>query len=321
MEVTTDSYEKHVYGHVISTIPLPVLRSIDLKKANLSLMHANAIRQLNYGPAIKIGMQFRTAWWTKANDKDGQSLNIVGGQSYTDSPLRTVVYPSFGDVKAGKTTTLIASYCWTEDAERLAALINSEPNALTETVLRELAGIHNVTIDFLRGQLIDAFSWSWSLDPYTMGANAFFGPGKFGDAYTSLTIPAAKGRLHFAGEAISVRHAWVEGALDSAWRAVFELLLEEGFTDDQRKKFFTNWGYNAEWLDVKVQTPPEDKPLPPGPVRGKPFPMPVPGMPDAAKGKPIDLQKILESSLLLSHRARWEQRNDITRMNSSSLAR
>ncbi len=169
MEVTTDNYEKHTFGHVISTIPLPVLRSIDLTKANLSLMQANAIRQLNYGPSVKIGMQFRTAWWTTANDKDGRPLNIIGGQTYTDCPLRTVVYPSFGDVKAGKTTTLIASYCWTEDSERLAALINSDANLLSEMVLRELAAIHNVTIDFLRGQLIDTYSWSWSLDPFTMG--------------------------------------------------------------------------------------------------------------------------------------------------------
>ena len=54
---------------------------------------------------------------------------------------------------------------------------------------------------------------------FSVGAFAFFGPGNFGNAYTSLTLPAADGRLHFAGEAISVRHAWVEGALDSAWRA------------------------------------------------------------------------------------------------------
>lgn len=318
MEVTTDNYEKHEFGHVISTIPLPVLRSIDLKKANLNLMQANAIRQLNYGPSVKIGMQFRTAWWTTANDKDGQPLNIIGGQTYTDCPLRTVVYPSFGDVKAGKTTTLIASYCWTEDAERLAALINSDSNLLSELVLRELAGIHNVTVDFLRGQLIDTFSWSWSLDPNTMGAFAFFGPGKFGNVYASMNGPAAKGRLHFAGEAISVRHAWVEGALDSAWRAVFELLLEDGFTDAQRKTFFLNWGYNAEWLNVQEaitvpgrsrKAPDTDMPLPSGPfepVRGEPFPMPVPGMPVPEEGKTIDVTEILKSSLFVSHRLRWE---------------
>src|ERR1700761_1965300 len=57
-----------------------------------------------------------------------------------------------------------------------------------------------------------------------LGAFAFFGPGKFESLFRSLNGPAADGLLHFAGEAQSVRHAWVEGALDSAWRAVAELL-------------------------------------------------------------------------------------------------
>ena len=39
------------------------------------------------------------------------------------------------------------------------------------------------------------------------GAFAFFGPGEFEDLYTSLNFPAAKNHLHFAGEALSTRHA------------------------------------------------------------------------------------------------------------------
>ncbi|KIK68736.1 hypothetical protein GYMLUDRAFT_256401 [Collybiopsis luxurians FD-317 M1] len=283
MSVTTDLYEEHRFSHVISTIPLPVMRTIELSEAGLSVMQANALRTLNYGPSIKIGMQFRTAWWTTGNDKDGSPLNIIGGQTYTDSPLRTVVYPSFGNVKAGKTTTLIASYCWTEDSERLAALITSDKKVLEEMVLRELMKLHNVTIEFLRGQLIDTFAWSWSQDPYSMGAFAFFGPGKFGSLYTSLTNPAADGRLHFASEALSVRHAWVEGALDSAWRAVYELLLEPGFQPYQAK-FFQNWGLNAEWFNAPI---PDGKPTT-GAPRG-------PGEPDQGP----DLDKILKSSLLI----------------------
>lgn len=169
VEVTTDGYRKHTYSHVISTLPLPVLRSINLDHAGLTPMQSNAIRQLRYGPSVKVGMQFRTAWWTTANDKDGRPLSIIGGQTYTDSPLRTVVYPSFGNVEAGRTTTLIASYCWTDDAERLAALITTEKDVLQRLVLRELAKIHNVTIEFLREQLIETFSWSWSIDPFAMG--------------------------------------------------------------------------------------------------------------------------------------------------------
>ena len=64
-----------------------------------------------------------------------------------------------------------------------------------------------------------------------------------------MTVPAANGRLHFAGEALSVRHAWIEGALDSAWRAIYAILLDrERFTDKQRKAFFERWGTNPEWI-------------------------------------------------------------------------
>ncbi|KIK36101.1 hypothetical protein CY34DRAFT_16609 [Suillus luteus UH-Slu-Lm8-n1] len=177
---------------------------------------SNALRTLNYGPgpSVKIGMQFRTAWWMTGKDLSGNPVNIVGGQTYTDRPLRTVVYPSFGSVQAGTTTTLIASYCWTEDATRLGALIGKDDATLVQLVLKELADLHNVDINDLRNQLIEYKGWSWSHDPYTMGAFAFFGPGKFGDLYTSLNNPAAGGYLHFGGKAISVRHVWVEGVLD-----------------------------------------------------------------------------------------------------------
>ncbi|KAH7332676.1 flavin-containing amine oxidoreductase-domain containing protein [Rhizoctonia solani] len=249
MQVVANNTDQYEFSHVISTIPLPVLRVMDLSKAELAPLQSNAIRELNYGPSIKIGLQFRSAWWTTGRDRNNRPLNIVGGQTYTDRPLRTVVYPSFGNIQAGETTTLIASYCWTEDAERLGALIDKDDETLKTIVLKELAEIHNVSQEFLRGQLIGYHAWSWSHDPYTMGAFAFFGPSKFGSLYKSLTIPAAKGRLHFAGEAVSVRHAWVEGALDSAWRAVSELLVFPGY-QQYKEKFYKNWGINEEWIDT-----------------------------------------------------------------------
>lgn len=247
MDVVTNNKDHHAFSHVISTIPLPVLRTIDLSNAGLSPMQSNALRTLNYGPSVKIGMQFRTAWWTTGKDLNGNPLNIVGGQTYTDRPLRTVVYPSFGSVQAGTTTTLIASYCWTEDATRLGSLIGKDDATLVQLVLKELADLHNVDANDLFDQLIEYKGWSWSHDPYTMGAFAFFGPGKFGNLYTSLNNPAAGGYLHFGGEAISVRHAWVEGALDSAWRAVHEMLVFPAF-QSYREQFFANWGVNPEWV-------------------------------------------------------------------------
>jgi hypothetical protein len=101
----------------------------------------------------------------------------------------------------------------------------------------------------IRIQWVSTFDFTSSAISQSIyqGAFAFFGPGKFGNLYTSLNHPAAKGYLHFAGEAISVRHAWVEGALDSAWRAVYEMLLFPAFQSYQAK-FFANWGENPEWI-------------------------------------------------------------------------
>jgi len=93
--------------------------------------------------------------------------------------------------------------------------------------------------------------------------------------YTSLNRPAANNKLHFAGEALSIRHAcvdllkslggsltswfqirWVVGALDSAWRAVYNYL----FLSDPSKiaKFFELWGTNAEWFEEPETFVPHD---------------------------------------------------------------
>ncbi|KAG1869404.1 hypothetical protein DFJ58DRAFT_855718 [Suillus subalutaceus] len=236
------------YSHVISTIPLSGLRMIELGGAGLNLRQKNALRKLQYGPSIKVGMRFRSAWWTELFD-------IIGGQSSTDLPIRTIVYPSYGAESSTPSMVLIASYCWSNDAERLGALINTSKieyeEQLKELVLRNLAEVHNVDYSFLLDQYVDMHAWDWSDDPL-MGANAFFGPGDFQALYTSLTVPNANKRLHFAGEAISTRHTgnvtcrWVVGALDSAWRAVYEYLLASG-QHDKIQRFFDLWGKNEEW--------------------------------------------------------------------------
>nr|QAA96039.1 L-amino acid oxidase 4 [synthetic construct] len=243
--------QKRKYSHVISTLPLPVLRTVDLKNSKLDIVQSNALRKLQYGPSIKIGILFKEPWWTTGQDKNGEKFDLVGGQSYTDLPIRTVVYPSYGVNTNAPSNTLIASYCWTNDAERMGSLIGTGKKTYEEQlehlVLSNLAAVHNTDYQYLKDRLVDVHSWDWNHNPLTMGAFAFFGPGDFQDLYTSLNRPAANGKLHFAGEALSVRHAWVVGALDSAWRAVYNYL----YVTDPAKlpKFFELWGKNAEWFE------------------------------------------------------------------------
>ncbi|KIJ70595.1 hypothetical protein HYDPIDRAFT_164579 [Hydnomerulius pinastri MD-312] len=247
--IAVEGGKERVYSHVISTLPLSVLRTIDMSDIEMTVMQKTALRQLQYGPSIKVGIRFATPWWTT-------KLGIVGGQSFTDLPVRTIVYPSYGIDSNTPSTVLIASYCWTNDAERMGALINSgSEERLKDIVLRNLAEVHGpeITYAFLKDQYRDMHAWDWNHDPLTIGAFAFFGPGDFQDLYTSLTAPAADNRFHFAGEAMSTRHAWVVGALDSAWRAVYEYLI----TTNQWDKiplFKKLWGANLEWTNPTTPT-------------------------------------------------------------------
>ena len=73
------------YSSVISTVPLPRLSLMDLTGANINTNYGqwSAIRELQYGPSIKVGLRFSEPWWET-------KLQIHGGQSFTDLPLRTM---------------------------------------------------------------------------------------------------------------------------------------------------------------------------------------------------------------------------------------
>lgn len=160
------------YSHVISTLPLGCLRAVDISQCHLTSMQSNALRELTSGPSVKVGIQFKSAWWADENrrDLDGQPINIVGGQSSTDRPIRSVIYPSYG---ATQTTVLIASYLWADDALFLGAFIGtSNANAekqLIDIIMRDLAAVHNVSIGMLYQEYVDHYSFDWSHSPLSMG--------------------------------------------------------------------------------------------------------------------------------------------------------
>jgi len=239
------------YSAVISTVPLPRLSLMDLTGVGINDNYAqwSAIRELQYGPAIKVGIKFSTPWWETAPDQQ-----IHGGQSYTDLPLRTIVYPSYPkDAKPeDMSKALIVTYCWTQDAERLGALMTGDGTAraeLLDLIFRDLAAVHGVTADWIKQYYTDGdyFAWDWLHDPLTMGAFAFFGPGVYDstDIYSEMLQPAARGKLFFAGEATSACHAWVAGALDSAWRAVYQYLSLN--QPDLLENFYNLWGKTEYW--------------------------------------------------------------------------
>ncbi|PVF94248.1 FAD/NAD(P)-binding domain-containing protein [Serendipita vermifera] len=268
MVVECANGKAYEYAQVINTAPLGCIGAMDLEESHLLYSQKSAIRCLQYSASTKVALKFDERWWedekfmtdnqvakTQAGDQQ-TNKKIVGGQSTTDLPIRCCVYPSYGlDSKGPAPGILLACYNWAQDASRIGALVGKgDEKELVELILDNIAKLHNIPrekIPPVRGH----FAWNWSNDPHTLGAFAMFGPGQFGDAsvdpsrpslvssYVSLKAPAAKGKLHFAGEATSIHHAWVQGALNSAWRAVFNVL---NGNEEKRAELKANWGTPSE---------------------------------------------------------------------------
>lgn len=99
----------------------------------------------------------------------------------------------------------------------------------------------NITEEFLHDQLIDTHLYDWYASPYSARAFAIFGPDEFSTVMPSVLKPAFDGKMHFGGEALSSGHAWIIGAVNSAYRTVLEVLgVEE--RQDLVQKMVTDWG-------------------------------------------------------------------------------
>ncbi|KAK7691011.1 hypothetical protein QCA50_006114 [Cerrena zonata] len=234
------------YAQVISTVPLGCLQTIDIDRAGLTYSQREAIRSLQYEASTKIGIKFKKRWWEDPAVM-GKDNIIQGGQSQTDIPIRTCVYPSYGLNCPSAPGVLLASYTWAQDAARFGSLAQGQgtdaDKDLLETTLNNLEKLHGISREKF-GDVLDHKTHAWYNDRYARGAFAHFGPGQFGRAYdnkslfASLKAPAAGGKFHIAGEATSVHHAWVLGALNSAWRAVFNALI---CRPDKRRELVKRW--------------------------------------------------------------------------------
>ncbi|KAJ7060959.1 L-amino acid oxidase [Mycena amicta] len=252
---SSQSVTKRTYSNVISTMSFACLRMVDLTKAGLNQGQKNAIRDLIYTPSIKVGMQFKTAWWER--------LGIVGGQSSTDLPIRDAVYPSYGPDsshgRAGidqKSNCMIVSYNGMQDSQRLGGLMHGrgtpEEHVLLDLIMNNLAQLHGVDVQMLWNEFEDYHPWDFYRDSFQLGAFCQFGPTQFKNIYPYMQQPASEQqRLHFAGDATSTFHGWVAGALNSAWRAVRGLLishpeLNPNPDEDILEKFQEKWGSSEE---------------------------------------------------------------------------
>ena len=78
-------------------------------------------------------------------------------------------------------------------------------------------------VDNVRG----AATVSWMQNPYAFGEAAIFAPGQLRLLQKHIVATEWDGRVHFAGEHASLKHAWIEGAIESGIRTALEVNEQE----------------------------------------------------------------------------------------------
>ncbi len=192
---------------VLLTLPFSVLNFVEFEPYNsLSYLKRKAIRELHYVPSIKIGIEFKHRFW----EKNGLS----GGKTVTDLASRFTHYPSRirEDIPSG---VVIGSYTWEDDTFPWRS--SSNEMKIKET-LKYIAQFHG---DYIYQHFVTGFSHDWSTDPNAGGCFTMFKPYQELELFEAIKAP--EGRLHFAGEHTTLKHGWVEGAVESGIRAAIEM--------------------------------------------------------------------------------------------------
>lgn len=233
------------WDEAIVTIPFSSFRMVHVWP-ELSQEKRKAVRELHYDAATKVLLEFRERFWETEND-------IYGGGSVTDLPNRFMYYPS-ERMGSGKGGVMLASYSWADDArkwdsmseyERFCYALENvaithakhEPGAdydvrkKAQQKIRDLCVFDPEKYKDNQEDIVGAATVSWMNNPYAFGEAAIFYPGQLDLLHKSIVSSewedAQSGNqiLHFAGEHASLKHAWIEGAIESAVNAA--LLVNE----------------------------------------------------------------------------------------------
>ena len=183
----------------VCTIPATVLRNI---ANDFSASHQSAIASFSYTPATKIAFQSRRFW--------EQDHNLYGGISWTTQNITQIWYPSAG---LGRTNGIVVgSYIFGGQAG--TDFTNQSPQQRINTTVTQASQIHpQFGAEAARG-----ISVAWPKVPYQLGAWGVSSPG---------ILTSGDDAIVFAGEHLSTLQGWQEGAVQSAYRAIDNIVAQD----------------------------------------------------------------------------------------------
>ena len=194
----TQSGTEHevVADYCVCCLPMSVAQVIEL---DLSPEMSEAVDECTHSSAAKMGLQMKRRFW---EEDDG----IFGGHLWArDLQLGEFSYPSNGYFT--EKGVLLGFY-----GDGQMADLASRPAAdRIEHVLTQASKVHPQ----MRQEFDSAFCVWWENIPYSLGA---YGRTPSPELLEKLSRP--DGRIYLASAGASSRPAWIEGAVQSAWRTV-----------------------------------------------------------------------------------------------------
>ena len=181
---------------ILCTVPFSVLRKIQFP-ANFSEKKIKAINDLDYGNVSRVYLQTKKRSWEEVG---------LSGFGLTKEGVE-VWQPTWN--QPGQ-RGIVMTYARPGTAEPIAAMKESE--RINSTIKQLDSLLPGVRENFETGT-----SKCWSEDEWARGAWAFAGVGSL------LLFAQPEGRIHFAGEHLSLLPSWMQGALNSSAQAIKQI--------------------------------------------------------------------------------------------------
>jgi monoamine oxidase len=201
--------------YVLCTIPFSIVRQMELRGFDNNKLAS--IHNTFYCPATKVVFHCAQPFWQKAG--------IKGGASFSDEGIRQVYYPSVNSHPSAG-STLLASYTIGDDADHLGMMSETERHAYVKNAVSKL----HPEIE-TPGMLLDTATIAWGHYQWSAGGCSIPWGGDL--SHESIHhihyLEAARPQktLFFAGEHCSRYPAWLQGAIESAIEAVYDIVAHK----------------------------------------------------------------------------------------------
>jgi monoamine oxidase len=198
VEVQTTDGDRYAAKAAICALPFATLRDIDLQPG-VTGMQARAIRSLPHQAIHQVALHCSRPFW----DADGMEPSM-----WTDSHLGRV-----SAIYHGASTDEVSSLVVSSFGAAANHLDRLGSEGAARYVVAEIERIRPAA----KGALTVTGQHSWTRDPFSGGAWAYFHPGTVTRFLPAMFAPS--GRVHFCGEQTSVTSRGMEGALETGERA------------------------------------------------------------------------------------------------------